>query len=200
MENKTDNACKTGLKKRFTKNAFCLPKGIAGRFGGQLMAIDRVLPAWILGLLEIKSSDAILEIGCGPGVGVELAAAIVEKRIVGVDPSETMLGMARKRNRKAIEAGKVEFLKGTANHLPFNSASFDAAFTINSLHLWSNPVRGLREVKRTLRKGGRIAIGISRFSHASPDKFGDYLIEAGFGDIHAHTHERGTCVTGKSLE
>lgn len=89
MENKTDNACKTGLKKRFMKIAFCLPKGIAGRFGGQLMAIDRVLPAWILGLLEIKSSDAILEIGCGPGVGVELAAAIVEKRIVGVDPSET---------------------------------------------------------------------------------------------------------------
>ncbi len=30
MENKTDNACKTGLKKRFMKIAFCLPKGIAG--------------------------------------------------------------------------------------------------------------------------------------------------------------------------
>src|SRR6266536_1706370 len=99
-----------------------------------------------------------------------------------------MLGMARRRNRKAIEAGKVEFLKGTANHLPFNSASFDAAFTINSLHLWSNPVRGLREVKRTLRKGGRIAVGISRFSHASPDELLEVVLSANHQLRVSHTH------------
>lgn len=156
---------KTNIKIRLMENAFCMPQGMLGRLGGWLMSLDRGLPAWVLDLLEINPSDAVLEVGSGPGVGVELAAArAYEGWVVGVDPSETMLEMARRRNRARIEAGRIELCLGAIDKLPFDEATFDAAMTLNSLHLWPDPVGGLREVRRTLRPGGRIAVAITRFS------------------------------------
>src|SRR5918996_2771891 len=81
------------------ENMFCAPKGALGRLGGQLMSQDRWLPAWVLDLLEINPSDSVLEVGSGPGVGLELAAERAHQgKVVGVDPSVTMLEMARHRN------------------------------------------------------------------------------------------------------
>ncbi|MCI0575807.1 MAG: methyltransferase domain-containing protein [Chloroflexi bacterium] len=187
------------LKKRLMEQAFCLPQGVVGRLGGRLMALDRVLPAWVLTLLEVGPSDSVLEVGSGPGLGLALAAALVrEGQVVGLDPSATMLGMARDRNRQGIEAGHVELHLGDAANLPFDDATFDVAFTINSLHLWPDPVAGLREVRRTLRRGGRIGVAISRFSYASADRFGDHLINAGFEDVSVHTGDRGTCLIART--
>ena len=70
--------------------------------------------------------------------------------------------------------------------------------TINSLHLWPDPVAGLKEIRRTLRAGGRIAIAITRFSYASSDKFEQHLIDAGFTDVSLHTGEPGTCALGRA--
>jgi ubiquinone/menaquinone biosynthesis C-methylase UbiE len=109
-----------------------------------------------------------------------------------------MLNMARDRNRREIEAGRIELHQGDAANLPFDDAVFDVAYTINSLHLWPDPVAGLREVRRTLRRGGRIGVAISRFSYASADSFGDHLIHAGFEGVNIHTGDRGTCVVART--
>jgi ubiquinone/menaquinone biosynthesis C-methylase UbiE len=181
------------------ENAFCLPQGRLGRIGGRLMSLDRDLPAWVLDLLEIKPSDSVLEVGSGPGVGVELAAARAhEGWVAGVDPSETMLEMAQRRNRTGIETGRVELRLGDADKLPFDDATFDAAMTLNSLHLWPDPVGGLMEVRRSLRTGGRIAVAITRYSYASPDRFECHLIDGGFTDVSVHTGDKGTCALGRA--
>src|SRR6266508_3569020 len=175
------------------ENMFCAPKGALGRLGGKLMSQDHWLPAWVLDLLEINPYDSVLEVGSGPGVGLGLAAARAhEGRVVGVDPSETMLQMAHRRNHALIEAGRVALRPGTVEKLPFDDATFDKAMTMNSLHLWPDPVAGLKEVRRTLRVDGRIAIAITRFSYASPDNFESLLIRAGFTEISVHTGESGT--------
>jgi ubiquinone/menaquinone biosynthesis C-methylase UbiE len=125
-----------------------------GRVGGRLMSLDRDLPAWVLDLLEIEPSDVVLEVGSGPGVGLELAAARAhEGRLVGVDPSQTMLEIARRRNRGEIEAGRVELRRGIVDRLPFDDATFDKAMTMNSLHLRPDVVAGLKEVRRKASKG-----------------------------------------------
>src|SRR6266511_4734375 len=112
------------------ENMFCAPKGALGRLGGQLMSLDRGLPAWVLDLLEINPYDSVLEVGSGPGVGLELAAARAhEGRVVGIDPSETMLEMAHRRNHALIEGGRVELRPGIAEKLPFDDATFDKAMT-----------------------------------------------------------------------
>ena len=181
------------------ENMFCAPKGALGRLGGQLMSRDRWLPAWVLELLEIDPSDSVLEVGFGPGLGLQLAAIrAYQGKVAGVDPSETMLKMAQVRNRALIEAGHVEIHRGSVEKLPFKAATFDKAMTMNSLHLWSDPVAGLREIRRTLRPGGRMAVAITRFSYASPDKFEQHLMEAGFRDVSIHTGEPGICALGRA--
>jgi ubiquinone/menaquinone biosynthesis C-methylase UbiE len=181
------------------ENMFCAPKGALGRLGGQLMSQDRWLPVWVLDLLKINPADSVLEVGSGPGLGLQLAAARAHQgRVVGVDLSDTMLEMARHRNHAQIEAGHVELHYGAADKLPFDDATFDKAMTMNSLHLWPDPVAGLREIKRTLRPGGRIAVAITRFSYASPAKFESHLMDAGFAEVRLHTGEPGTCALGRA--
>jgi ubiquinone/menaquinone biosynthesis C-methylase UbiE len=179
------------------ENMFCAPKGALGRLGGQLMSQDRWLPAWVLDLLEVGPSDSILEVGSGPGVGLQLAAARAQQgKVVGIDPSETMLEMASRRNRALIETGRVELHLGFVDKLPFEDATFNKAMTMNSLHLWPDPVAGLREIRRTLRPGGRIAMAITRFSYASSKNFESQLLAAGFRDVSLHTGEPGICALG----
>jgi ubiquinone/menaquinone biosynthesis C-methylase UbiE len=109
-----------------------------------------------------------------------------------------MLEMARRRNYALIEAGRVELHLGSVEKLPIVDAIFDKAMTMNSLHLWPDPVAGLKEIKRTLRVGGRIALAITRFSYASSAKFESQLIEAGFRDIGVQTGEPGICALGRA--
>jgi ubiquinone/menaquinone biosynthesis C-methylase UbiE len=110
------------------------------------MSLDSELPIWVLGLLELQPWESLLEIGFGPGVAIELAGRATRGRVVGIDPSETMLAMAQRRNRAAIESGHVDLRLGTIDWLLFDDGAFDAAMVLNNLHLWPDPVRGLREL------------------------------------------------------
>jgi ubiquinone/menaquinone biosynthesis C-methylase UbiE len=189
----------TAIKEYFMENMFCLPKGTLGRLGGTLMSQDRLLPNWVLDLLEIDPYDSILEIGSGPGLGLELAAARAHHgRVVGVDLSETMLEMAHHRTRTQIKEGIVELYLGSVAKLSFDDATFDKTITMNSLHLWRDPVAGLREIKRTLRPGGRIAVAITRYSYASPAKFESHLLDAGFSDLSVYEGKSGTCAIARA--
>jgi ubiquinone/menaquinone biosynthesis C-methylase UbiE len=185
------------LSEHLMESAFCRPRGVVGWFGGGFMSLDRHLPAWVVELLEIEPSDSVLEVGPGPGVGLALAAAKAHQGwVAGVDPSPTMLAMAERRNHAQIEAGRIALRLGTADNLPFDDATFDKAMTMNSLHLWPNPVVGLREVRRTLRPGSRIAVAITRYSNASPDRFEQLLIASGFTNVIVQRGNVGTCATG----
>jgi ubiquinone/menaquinone biosynthesis C-methylase UbiE len=187
------------IRDQLMENAFCRPQGVVGRLGGRLMSLDHDLPAWVVELLKVEPSDSVLEVGSGPGVGLALAATKGHQGwVVGVDPSQTMLEMARRRNYARIEAGQVVLRLGTADKLPFEDATFDKAMTMNSLHLWPDPVAGLREVRRTLRPGGRIAVAITRFSYASPDKFEQQLTAGGFANVTVHRGNVGTCAMGRA--
>jgi ubiquinone/menaquinone biosynthesis C-methylase UbiE len=188
------------LKKAIRKRAVCTPQGLLGRIGGRLMSLDSELPIWVLGLLELQPWESLLEIGFGPGVAIELAGRATRGRVVGIDPSETMLAMAQRRNRAAIESGHVDLRLGTIDWLLFDDGAFDAAMVLNNLHLWPDPVRGLRELARTLRPGGRVAVAITRFSDASPDAFEKQLLESGFTAISVRHGKPGTCALARTKE
>ncbi len=160
--------------------AFGRPKGLLGRLGGVLMARgNRDCAAWVTDLLAIERRDAVLEVGFGPGVGISLAAASAG-RVAGIDPSPEMLAQSQARNADAIRSGRVDLRLGSVEALPFADNSFDKAFAVNSLQVWPDPLAGLREIRRVLRRGGRIALGFTPPSGQPKDGLTQTLKAAGF--------------------
>src|SRR5215831_17295545 len=98
------------ITRRMLLRAFGRPQGVIGRLGGMIMArTNRDCAAWVIGLLDVKPNDAVLEIGFGPGAGIALLAERTKAgHIAGIDPSPEMIGQATARNAAAIGRGQVE--------------------------------------------------------------------------------------------
>ena len=100
---------------------FGQPRGLLGRLGGLIMTrTNRSFAQWIISILEVQPDEKVLEIGFGPGVGIEiLVTAISTGYVAGVDSSQEMVEQAKARNAKAIEAGLVQLQYGSVEKLPF---------------------------------------------------------------------------------
>lgn len=125
--------------------------------------------------LEIAPEATVLEIGCGPGVALaQMAVAATNGLVIGLDASPEMLRQAARRNRSAIESGRVKLALGTFERLPFDADSIDRVFAVNVAYFFSASDE-LREVHRVLRPGGRLVIyatdrmTMSRWKFAGPD-------------------------------
>ena len=99
----------------------------------------------------VKPGDRVLDSCCGTG-DLGIAAAAAGGDVTGVDFSKPMLERAR---RKAPE---LEWIEGDALALPFADESFDAATVGFGVRNLSELDKGLHELRRVLRPGGRLAI------------------------------------------
>jgi SAM-dependent methyltransferase len=144
------------------------PRGALGLLAGEVLAwSNRELNAWTVALLAPGADARVLEIGFGPGVGVRLAAMRARRGLVaGIDPSSMMLRRARFRNRSRLRRGRLDLRRGTVAALPWADRTFTHAFAVNSFFEWPDPARGLGEVARVLRAGGRLALTTqARWTH-----------------------------------
>ena len=152
----------------------------------------------IVSIAALASGHSVLDIGCGPGAAVRAAAGSVE-RAVGVDRSEAMVEIARRRSRKFPN---VEYAVGDAEHLPFPDGSFDRVWTIHSFHHWEDRRRGLLESHRVLRPRGRLLIiesetkGSHGLDRTQASRLADELREVGFADATVSKPQRHLVVTG----
>ena len=138
---------------------FRRPSGFLGRLVGLFFRINREGIDWTVGLLDIRPTDHVLEIGFGPGHAIrQVATLAAQGRVAGVDFSETMVRQARRRNAAAIATGRVELHQGEASALPYPDNSFDKAFATNVVYFWRDPAANLTEIKRVLKPGGRLAL------------------------------------------
>jgi SAM-dependent methyltransferase len=101
----------------------------------------------------------VLEVGFGHGATIgRLAAAVSGGWVAGVDPSAEMCRMAARRNRRAIEDGRVVLHQASAEALPFAEASFDKVLLVHTVYFWPDLGRPFREIARVLRPGGRVVV------------------------------------------
>lgn len=138
------------------------PSGLLGRYIGRQMARDhRPENEWTVAQLDLQPADHVLELGCGPGVALALAARLVPHgRVAGLDYSWAMVQAARQRNARAVRRGQVALYHGNVAHLPFADESFDKAFGIHTIYFWPRPLAALHEIRRTLKPGGVLALTI----------------------------------------
>jgi len=163
---------------------FGRPRGLPGRLGGVIMArVNRDAAAAVIALLEVRAGDKLLEIGFGPGVGIQLLSDIVSAGYVaGIDSSPEMVSQATARNAAAIRSGRVDLRRGSADALPFADGTFDKAFAVNAMQVWPDAASGLREIRRVLKSGGMTALGFTPHSGQSRHGITDALTAAGFTD------------------
>ena len=184
-----------GVAHSILMRMFGRPKGILGRLGGIIMArTNQKCAAWVIDLLGIQPHDRVLEVGFGPGVGIELLARSVSGGyIAGVDPSEEMIEQTTARNVKAIESGRDDLRYGSVESLPFEDNTFNKALAVNSMQVWPDAVTGLREMRRVMKPGGRIALGFTPYSGQSKGGLPEMLTAAAFTEAHVVETELGFC-------
>ena len=140
---------------------FKRPSGLLGKLAGLIMArrsanIER--NAWTLDLLNLKSTDSVLELGFGPGVTIEkLAQRVPQGMIVGIDHSQTMLQQANKRNSKTIDQGLVKLYLGDVMDLPNVEQAFDKIYSANVVQFWNEPLFYFMRLFDLLAHGGTLA-------------------------------------------
>jgi arsenite methyltransferase len=138
------------------------PEGIRGRLtalGLNRGNRDVVLAA--VAATELDAGQAAADIGFGGGVGLRplLDRVGPDGHVHGVELSETMLAVARRRFGAEVAAGRLSLHAGDLVELPLESDALDAAITVNTVYFVENLERAFAEIARVLRPDGRVVIG-----------------------------------------
>ena len=138
------------------------PEGDFGKKVGENMnATNEKMNRTAIDVMRLEAADTVLEIGMGNGAFCEDILQIHPTiRYTGCDFSETMVAEARDRNQKWINVGQADFLLTDAVDLPLEANSFTKAFTVNTLYFWPEPPQILVQLRRVLKPGGTLVIGI----------------------------------------
>jgi ubiquinone/menaquinone biosynthesis C-methylase UbiE len=105
----------------------------------------------ILASLAECEKQSVLDCCCGDGILLPPLLGVFDS-VTGIDISEEMLAMARKR----VQSPNCTILHADAAALPLEDCSFDAAIFRGSFHHIPDPVAALKEIRRVLRPGGRV--------------------------------------------
>lgn len=146
--------------------------------------------------LNVQHDDAVLEVGFGHGQTVrDIASRVQTARIAGVDPSDVMVRIARRKCRSY--ASRLDLRGGVAESLPFDDSVFDKVLSVHTTYFWPDLGSGLREIRRVLRNGGRFVLGFrpaddefaaanlptSVYTLHSTEEMKSALLLAGFGNV-----------------
>ena len=112
----------------------------------------RFIARWMLATGASRGGRA-LELGCGRGVGIEIALASFGcSRVHACDLDPRMLRTARRRVGRRPD---VFLLAADAKHLPVSDAAYDAIFDFGAVHVIADWELAIAEVARVLAPGGR---------------------------------------------
>lgn len=139
------------------------PSGVLGAVVGRGMAKgNAALSHWVVDRAADhlgQAPERIAELGPGPGVGLEaLLTKFPDTKVWGIDISPLMLSQSGKRNRAAVEAGRLTLLEGGIAALGA-CAPADLVMANHVLYFWMDPVAELADLRSFLRPGGLLALG-----------------------------------------
>jgi demethylmenaquinone methyltransferase/2-methoxy-6-polyprenyl-1,4-benzoquinol methylase len=152
---------------------------ISGTYDG----LNRVISlgsdvAWrkkVIALVAKTEPQSILDIATGTGdLAIQFAKHTNSLKIVGLDLSEGMLSVARKKTKDTPAGAKIEFVKGDSEALPFQDHSFDAITVSFGIRNFETLEKGLSEILRVLKPNGIFVILETSVPTKFPFKQGYY--------------------------
>jgi len=139
---------------------------LLGYDAAELAALPPESPASFAGVANphaiapLRPGETVLDIGCGAGMDLLLAARRVgaRGRAIGVDMTPAMLAKAR-RNAALLGLDHVEFRLGFAESLPLPDASVDVVISNGVINLTPDKDQAYAEIVRVLKPGSRLQLG-----------------------------------------
>ena len=126
---------------------------------------------------SLKPGEVVVDLGCGGGLDVFLAAAKVGPtgKAIGIDMTPDMLELAR---ANAIKTGhkNVEFFEATIDKMPLADASVDCVISNCVINLAADKQAVFSEIARILKSGGRLAVSDIALKQPLPPELGNDLM------------------------
>ena len=124
------------------------------------LGIDQRWRRFAVGKIGVSASGRVLDVATGTGdVALEIAAQTpATVSIVGVDFCKEMVDLGRIKVEQSSHAGRITLQVAPCEDIPFEDRTFDAATISFGIRNVVDRVKGLTEMRRVLKEGGRIVI------------------------------------------
>ena len=122
--------------------------------------IDRIWRRRVMRIVRRSKARRIMDLATGTGdLAIAMAKRVDRTQILGIDLSEEMLAVARAKIQKQGLEERIMLEKGDAENLTMVAdGSLDAVTVAFGVRNFENMERGLAEIRRTLKKGGRLVV------------------------------------------
>ena len=148
---------------------------------GTSLGVDTLWRRRLIAQLDPAVHRSVLDVATGTAdVAIQTVRRLNVPHVTGVDLSEGMLAYGRKKVAAAGLSGRITLEQGDSENLPYPDAHFDAVTVAFGVRNYENLKKGLSEMRRVLRPGGKLVIlEFSRIPYA-PVRWGFNLY---FGKI-----------------
>ncbi|XP_056278809.1 uncharacterized methyltransferase YdaC isoform X2 [Pseudoliparis swirei] len=131
-----------------------------------LQVFNHILEESAVQLCGIQPGDTVLELGHGPGLGLQSAAKLLTEPtgwLIGVDYSAYMHQMASERLKACVASGKVTLHHCDVAKMPLADSLVDRVFHCNCYYFWPDLRKGATEIHRVMKPGG-VMVAVLRLS------------------------------------
>lgn len=104
------------------------------------------------------TSPYILDVATGTGDLAFAAMKLNPSKISGIDISRKMLEIGKEKVKRKGYTDKIELIYGDSESIPFDDNVFDVVMVAFGVRNFSDPMKGLSEMKRVVRNGGMIMV------------------------------------------
>ena len=135
--------------------------GIAGTYDGLNHGLSlNIDKRWRRKTVQrMATSGHVLDVAIGTAdLTIEMLRQGKAQRVTGIDLSEQMMAVGRRKVERLRVTGKVAFVYGNAQAMPFDDASYDGVTCAYGCRNFSDLDAGLKEMYRVLKPGGQVTI------------------------------------------
>jgi demethylmenaquinone methyltransferase / 2-methoxy-6-polyprenyl-1,4-benzoquinol methylase len=118
--------------------------------------------------LKALKPKLILDVATGTGdLAIQAIKSLDPEKVIGVDISTGMMDIGRKKIEEKGLSKKIELRRGDSENLPFEENKFDAVIVAFGVRNFENLEKGLAEMLRVLKPGGKMVV----LEFSKPDRF-----------------------------